>query len=129
MRNRLAGIVGAVLLVLPVAAGAAGFVNDRRGWSSMTPDTRAAYVQGLNDSLNYIFADDTLAEALAKQGRTKCLAELKLSAANLAERMSFFYQNPNNGAYAPTAVYILKMSEICKVYIDRERAAFGLGPG
>jgi len=128
MRNSLALFAGMALLAQAVSAGAAGFINDRRAWNALTPEGRAGYVQGLNDSLNYIFADDTLAEALAKQGRTRCLTDLKLSAGGIADRMNFLYRDDRYAAAPPTAVYILKMAEICKSYIDRERASFGLGP-
>ena len=32
---------------------------------ALTAEAKAAYVQGLNDSLNYVFVDDTLVNALA----------------------------------------------------------------
>ena len=128
MKKTAAPIAAICSISLASQVLAAGYVNDRQAWFSMAPEARAGYVQGLNDSLNYVFVDDTLAEGLAKSGRTKCLIDLKLDAATIADRMSFVYRDNRYAGYAPTAIYIFKMAEICKIYIDRERAAFGLGP-
>ena len=96
---------------------------------ALTPESKAAYVQGLNDSLNYVFVDDTLTNAMAKKGRTECLVALQTSSSLLADRITYAYTKDKNMAgYAPTAVYIIKMGELCRSYINRERAAYGLGP-
>lgn len=122
----LLGLLLSLLTATPAAA--VGFVNDRKAWFSMTEEARAAYVQGLNDSLNTVFVDDTLVAGLVKVGRTKCLIDLKLTASTIAERMNFVYRDDRYAGYAPPAIYIFKMAEICKIYVDRERAGFGLGP-
>jgi len=109
-------------------ASAAGYVNDRKQWLSMKPEARAAYAQGMNDSQNFIYADDTLAEAMVKRGRTKCLLDLKTGADTLAENITFMYKNNDYMNLPPSAMYIITMAKICKVYIDIERSAFGLGP-
>jgi hypothetical protein len=110
-------------------AHAVGYVNDKDGWMALTPESKAAYVQGLNDSLNYVFVDDTLTNAMAKKGRTECLVALQTSSSLLADRITYAYTKDKNMAgYAPTAVYIIKMGELCRSYINRERAAYGLGP-
>ena len=46
----------------------------------------------------------------------------------LADRITQAYTDERFAAYAPTAIYIIKMGETCRPYINKERAAFGLGP-
>lgn len=110
------------------SANAAGYVNNRQQWLSMQPEARAAYAQGMNDSQNFIFADDTLADAMVKRGRTKCLLDLKTGADTLAENITFMYKNNDYSNLPPSAMYIITMGKLCKVYIDIERSNFGLGP-
>ena len=38
------------------------------------------------------------------------------------------YADKNLAGYAPTAIYIIKMGEVCRSHINKERAAFGIGP-
>ena len=131
MRNRLLRSLCAIAasVSIPLApANAVGFVNDRAGWMALTEEAKDAYVQGMNDSLNYVFVDDTLVEALAKRGRTICLADQQVNAAKLAERITAAYGDPRFESFSPTALYILNIGEICRSYINRERANFGLGP-
>lgn len=118
----------ALAAVLVPAVAQAGYVNDRRGWQALTAEARSGYVQALNDSLNYVFADDTLPNALAKRGRHQCLAAQKTTAAQLADRITMAYRDDRFAAIAPTAVYIIKMQEVCRSYINDERESFGLGP-
>lgn len=120
------GLAGA--LALPLPASAAGYVNDKAAWQALTPEARIGYVQGLNDSLNYTFLDDTLVNALAKRGRTACLAGQKTTAAQLSELITIAYRSPQNAALAPSALYIMRMGDICRDYINRARQDFGLGP-
>ena len=118
----------ACTLVSPDPAAAAGYVNERAAWQALTPEARIGYVQGLNDSLNYTFLDDTLVNALAKRGRTACLAGQKTTAAQLAELITIAYRSQANAMLAPSALYILRMGDICRDYINRARQDFGLGP-
>lgn len=120
--------LASLALTIATPTAAEGFVNTRAGWQSLTPEARAAYVQGLNDSLNYFFADDTLVEALAKRGRTRCLIEQGATAAGLAAQISAAYDDPQYFNSAPVAVYILKIGELCRPYINRERLEYGLAP-
>ena len=124
--RKIVTLAGVAALLLPAAAQA-GYVNDRRGWLALTPEARAGYVQGLNDSLNYIFSDDTLPNALAKKARSQCLSAQKTTAAILADRITTFYRDDRYASLAPTAVYIIKMQETCRSYINDQRAQFGLG--
>jgi hypothetical protein len=110
------------------AAGAVGFVNNRAEWLALTAEARAGYVQGLNDSLNYTFVDDTLVNALAKRGRTQCLVQRKISAAQLADLITAGYRNDQYVGLAPSAVYILRITELCRDEINRVRQEYGLGP-
>lgn len=128
IRHKVSVALAGLALCLAAPAGAEGFVNTRAGWQSQTPEARAAYVQGLNDSLNYFFADDTLIEALAKRGRTRCLIEQGATAAGLAAQISAAYEEAQFFNSAPVAVYILKIGELCRPYINRERQEYGLAP-
>ena len=127
IRKALA-IASLATLLLPIAADASGYVNNRVGWIGLTPEAQIGYVQGLNDSLNYTFIDDTLVNALTKRGRTNCLIEQKTNAAKLAQMITTSYRAEQNAAIAPSALYIINMSEICRSQINRERQNFGLGP-
>lgn len=118
----------AFLCACALPAQAEGFVNTRAGWMALTPEAKAAYVQGLNDSLNFFFADDTLIEALTKRGRTRCLIEQGATAAGLAAQVSAAYEEPQYYNASPVAVYILKVGELCRPYINRERQEYGLAP-
>ena len=114
--------------VPPAPAAATGYVNDAAAWAALTPEARIGYVQGLNDSLNYTFLDDTLVNALAKRGRTACLVDHKMTAAELSELITIAYRSRPNAVLAPSALYIIKMTDICRDYINRARQEFGLGP-
>lgn len=126
-RLGLAATVSA-LTVLPGSALAGGYVNDRAGWQALTPEARLGYVQGLNDSLNYTFLDDTLVNALSKRGRTACLVAQKTTSAKLSELITIAYRSEQNAFVAPSAIYILRMTDICREHINRARQEFGLGP-
>ena len=110
------------------SATAAGYVNNRAGWYALTKEAKIGYAQGLNDSLNYVFTDDTLAEALIKRGRTLCLVEQKTTAAGLADQITSTYKDDRFANVAPTAIYILRMAEVCKTNINSVRLEYGLGP-
>ena len=120
----------AILLLLgalPVQSiSAEGYVDTRAGWSRMPLDAQAAYVQGLHDGLNYHFSDDSLENAIAKRGRTNCLKEQGITAAVLARTISQAYDLEQFQGLSPVAVYIIRIGEICRPYINSERRAFGL---
>jgi hypothetical protein len=122
----IAAVVG--LLSTSVGAGAVGFVNNRTQWLALSPEARIGYVQALNDSLNFTFVDDTLTEALAKKGRTECLKARQMTALRLSELITVAYDNERLQNLAPSAIYIMKMADICNDYINRARLEFGLGP-
>ena len=114
-------------MLSPVCAHA-GYVNNRDGWLRLSAEGRAGYVQGMNDSLNYIFNEDSLANALAKRARTECLAKQRTTSAILADRITTAYRDDRFADLAPTAMYIIKMQEVCKSYINDQRGSFGLPP-
>jgi hypothetical protein len=124
----LLAFTAALACGLAMPASAQGFVNTRAGWLALTPEAKAAYVQALNDSLNYYFVDDSLVEALAKRGRTRCLIEQGATAAMLAAQITTAYDEPQFNTASPVAVYILKIGDLCRPYINRERQEFGLSP-
>lgn len=120
--------LAALLALLAPAAAQAGYVNSRQQYLALTPEARAGYVQGLADSLNYIFSDDSLSTALVKKARNRCLGDQKTTAAILADRITTAYRDERLSGLAPTAMYMLKMQETCKSYINQERAGFGIPP-
>lgn len=122
--TRLAAIAA---VLVPVSAQA-GYVNNRDGWRKLTYEARAGYVQGMNDSLNYIYTDDTLPEALLKKARNECLAAQRTTSAILADRITTAYKDDRFANAAPTALYVLTMQETCRSYINQQRADFGLPP-
>lgn len=118
----------ALLAVLVPAAAHAGYVNSRQQWLALTPELRAGYVQGMADSLNYIFQDDSLSTALSKRARNKCLSDQRTTSAILADRITTGYKDERYSSVAPTAMFFLKMQEACKSNINQERSNFGLPP-
>ena len=127
-RGMMVGAALAAATVPAQALAANGYVNTSEAYLALTPESRAAYVQGLNDAINYIFVDDTLVAALAKRGRIECLVNMETNSSLLADRITMAYRDPKFMPLAPTAVYIIKMGEICRTYINAERVKFGLGP-
>lgn len=110
-------------------AHAAGFVNNGPGWLALPPEAKAAYVQALSDSANLIFVDDSLATAIVKLARTRCLVEQKTNAAILADRITMAYTKDQGlASVAPSIVYIMRMGDVCRQYINEERARFSLPP-
>lgn len=129
LRKRIAGMAFCSALLVPFAAAKAdGYVDTRAGWMRMPVEAQAAYVQGLNDGLNYHFSDDSLENAIAKRGRTTCLREQNVTAAVLARTITEAYAQEQYQSLAPVAVYIIRVGEICRPYINTERRAFGLSP-
>lgn len=131
MKKLSAALLSSLVLTAifaPVSASAAGYVNNRAGWYALTKEAKIGYAQGLNDSLNYVFTDDTLSEALIKRGRTLCLVEQKTTAAGLADQITSTYKDDRFANVAPTAIYILRMAEVCKTNINAVRLEYGLGP-
>lgn len=118
--------LAALFAALVPAAANAGYVNNRQQWLALTPEAKAGYVQGMSDSLNFIFQDDSLSTALAKRARNKCLMDQRTTSAILADRITTGYKDERLSGIAPTAMFFLKMQEVCKAYINQERASFGL---
>jgi len=127
-RTVLTITAAAGLLCASAGVSAVGYVNNRAQWLALSPQARIGYVQALNDSLNYTFVDDTLTEALAKKGRTDCLKARQITALKLSELITVAYDNERLQNLAPSAIYIVKMADICNDYINRARLEFGLGP-
>ncbi|MFT4025273.1 MAG: hypothetical protein QM676_00505, partial [Novosphingobium sp.] len=120
--------LAALLAVLASTQAQAGYVNNRQQYLALTPEARAGYVQGLADSLNYMYADDTLSTAVTKKARNRCLADQRTTAAILADRITTAYKNDRVAGIAPSAMFMLTMGDTCKSYINQERAGFGLPP-
>lgn len=121
--------LGALALSLPAQLSAAGFVKDGDGWARLTPEARAAYVQGLSDTANFIYLNDDLPTAIVKLARTRCLVEQKTTTAILADRITMAYgRTPELRKQPPAVIYVMRMAESCRDYINQERARFNLPP-
>lgn len=126
---RLCALIASMFFaVSAVPAAANGFVNNRAQWLQLSPEAQAAYAQGLNDSLNLVFADDDLNAALVKVGRTQCMIENKITAAMLADKISAAYRDERFAQLKPAAVYLIRITDECKGTINQTRLSFGLGP-
>lgn len=119
----------ATLSLFASAATAAGFINNGAAWMQMSPDAKAAYIQGINDASNFLFINDDLPTALVKLARTRCLIEQKTTAAILSDRITTAYTKDASFAnLPPNVVYIAKMAIVCHEYINQERNRIGLPP-
>ena len=106
---------------------AGGFVNSGAAWIALSPDAKAAYVQGLNDGMNVILPTDDLAIAITKVARTRCLAEQRTTSAVLADRITQGYASvPGLKGQPPAVVYLARMFLACRDIINQERDRFGL---
>jgi hypothetical protein len=125
--NALAAI--AVFVAAATGVEARGFLNTANNWEAMPADARSAYVQGLNDSANFIFINDDLATAVLKVARTRCLIEHKTTAASLANSLTNLYVNNRQFAnQPPIVVYVAFMGATCKGIINEERQRLELPP-
>lgn len=120
--------LAAFFAMLIPAAAHAGYVNNRQQWLALSFEARAGFAQGIADSLNYMYADDSLSTALVKRARNRCLADQKTTAAILADRITTAYKDDRVANIAPTAMFMLTMADTCKSYINQERGNFGLPP-
>ena len=119
----------AALAASATGAEARGFLNTANNWEAMPAEARAAYVQGLNDSANFIFINDDLATAVLKVARTRCLIEHKTTAASLADALTNLYVNNRQFAnQPPIVVYVAFMGATCKGIINQERERLELPP-
>lgn len=122
-------VAAAALLVATPTLAAAGFVNNAGAWARLSPDTQAAYVQGLNDTANYIFVNDDLPTAIVKVARTRCLVEQRTTAAMLANAIGTIYsRDPKLKEQPPSVLYIQMMAAACRNIINQERARMSLPP-
>jgi hypothetical protein len=104
-----------------------GYVLDGAAWMRMSPEERAAYAQGLNDSANFPFVNDDLEAAVVKSGRHRCLLEYRISPANLANIITNAYtSNPQQQGEPPLFVYVVHLANFCRDIINEERVRLGL---
>jgi len=132
-RNTLRALAAAASLGLAAASGeadaAAGYVNNAEQWQKLSPAEKAAYVQGLNDTANYVFLNDDLATGLVKAARTRCLIQTKMLPNFLSDVITSAYdKTPALRNQPPMIVYISRLAEICKPIINDERTRIGLPP-
>lgn len=128
--STLATIFGALaVLTAQPAIAAAGYVNNADQWAKMSPQEKAAYVQGLNDSANFTFANDDLATGVVKTGRTRCLQQTKMAPNMLSDVITSAYEkNPQLRAAPPFVVYVQRLNDICRPVINQTRVEMGLPP-
>lgn len=127
---RLKMVVMAGWLVSSGAAmAAAGYVNNADQWGKLSPAERAAYVQGLNDTANFVFTNDDLQTGIVKAARTRCLIQTKMAPNLLSDVVTSAYDKmPQLRNQPPMVVYISRLSDICRTIINEDRARFGLPP-
>lgn len=122
-------LLAALMIAETHGASATGFVNNGNTWESLSADSQAAYIQGLNDSANFIFVNDDLATAIVKLARTRCLIEHKTTAASLAATITNVYLvDKSRKNEPPIAIYVYVMGAVCKDIINQERGRLGLPP-
>jgi hypothetical protein len=111
------------------ALAAAGYVNNAEQWSRLAPAERAAYVQGVNDTSNFVYLNDDLATGIIKAARTRCLIQTKMAPNLLSDVITTAYdKTPQLRSQPPMVVYLSRLNEICRPVINEERARFGLPP-
>jgi hypothetical protein len=133
--SNLRTTLGAALAVLPLliapqsAQAAAGYVNNADQWGKLTAQEKAAYVQGLNDTANFVYTNDDLQTGIVKAARTRCLIQTKMAPNLLSDVITNGYAKiPQLRNQAPIFVYISRLSDICRPIINEERARFSLPP-
>ena len=124
-----AALTTAALTAASPASAGGGFINNGQGWTLLSPEAKAAYVQGLNDTANYIYVNDDLPTAIVKLARTRCIVEQKTTTAVLADRITTAYaKDPRLLSQPPLVIYIMRMGDVCRGIINEERARFSLPP-
>ncbi|MBC2666820.1 hypothetical protein H7F51_14980 [Novosphingobium flavum] len=120
---------GLCLVSASAAFGAAGYVNNAEQWGKLAPAEKAAYVQGLNDTANFVYTNDDLQTGIVKAARTRCLIQTKMAPNLLSDVITMAYEkNAQLRSQPPMLVYITRLSDICRVIINEDRARFGLPP-
>lgn len=129
--NRLSAVAAACLALgaisAPAQAAPRGYVVNGDGWMRMTPPEKAAYIQGLNDTVNYPYTNDDLDTAVVKYARTRCLLETNTAPNILSDIITNGYtKNPAWTKETPLFVYIVRLNDICRKIINEERVKMGL---
>ena len=130
-RNRILALGLACLAALPggAALASAGYINNADQWNRLSPAEKAAYVQGLNDTANFVFVNDDLATGLVKAARTRCLIQTKMAPNMLSDVITAAYaKTPALHSQPPMIVYVARLAEICRPIINEERVRIGLPP-
>ena len=118
---------GAALAWAGAALAAAGYVNNADQWNKLSPGEKAGYVQGLNDTINFIYTNDDLQTGIIKAARTRCLIQTKMAPNLLSDVITTAYaKQPALAKEPPLYVYVVRLAEICRPVIIEERARFGL---
>jgi len=118
----VSGVVGS-----SAALAAAGYVNNADQWAKLNPAEKVGYVQGLNDTANFVYTNDDLQTGIVKAARTRCLLQTKMAPNLLSDVITSAYdKNPPLRSQPPAVIYITRLSEICRSIINEDRARFGL---
>jgi len=124
-----AGLAAVISIWSGNAFASAGYVNNADQWNRLSPADKAAYVQGLNDTANFVFVNDDLATGLVKAARTRCLIQTKMAPNMLSDVITSAYaKTPQLRTQPPMIVYVSRLSEICRPIINEERTRIGLPP-
>ena len=134
LKRTAIGIAQGLALALGLGAASsawasAGYVNNAEQWSKLNPAERAAYAQGVNDTVNFVYLNDDLATGIIKAARTRCLIQTKMAPNLLSDVITTAYdKTPQLRNQPPMVVYLSRLTEICRPVINEERARFGLPP-
>ena len=119
----------AVFAVTAAPVRADGFVTNGEGWLALSPVERMAYIQGINDSANFIYSNDDLATAIVKVARTRCLIDNSIAPNILADIITTAYTNqPALRIHPPLYIYVTRLTDICRQQINVERGRMGQPP-
>jgi hypothetical protein len=123
------GMLGVCLASGSAAMAAAGYVNNADQWGKLSPQEKAAYVQGLNDTANFVYTNDDLQTGIVKAARTRCLLQTKMTPNLLSDVITSAYdKTPQLRQQPPMVIYIARLADICRPVINEDRARFGLPP-
>ena len=122
-------IVAAALAVMPTAAGAAGYLTNRTDWIETSETRRVGYMMGALDTLVIRYSDDTPDDVARKTGWGNCLAELKLTGADLASLVSEGYAADSaTWTRAPNVMLMQQVAKVCLPKVNEARVAARLPP-
>ncbi|CAN7305989.1 hypothetical protein LJR164_001604 [Phenylobacterium sp. LjRoot164] len=117
-RCLLAALALTLALETPAFALGSGYMTTRARWTTMSAQEQAGYAMGIVDSALVHHVDDTPADTKRKLGLATCIAELKLSEANLVTMVNEGYSaDASQWAFGPHIVLFQQVIKACKLYL------------